>query len=126
MCTGLFSCMDQKHVLLDNNLSRLEQLLEQQWRRQQAASTILTLTDTIARILSESLETTGAHGTELKESAENLYDAAGTLFDNPSQPRYWYDVRRHCNQTRQIFSDELDQLRQRCASAGVSVAMNQR
>lgn len=121
MCTPLFSCMDQKHAVIREDLAAVGRLLSREPRDAGAAAWALSLADRLFRITMGHGDGTGdedSPSTELQEAACELYDAAGKILEVPTDRQCWEDVERGYRQTLEAFHRELNQLRRACGSAG--------
>lgn len=120
MCTGLFSCMDQKHVVLRKHISQMGDLLEERPEEGRGLSKLLSLADILSRVAAE---TEGAStpkcGNDLSDVTAMLYEVTGQLFDDPKSSRRWQNLRRQHRVVRQVFERELERLRHSCAEAGL-------
>lgn len=122
MCSPLFSCMDQKHVIVREDLQAVGNLLSREPRDAEAASWALSLADRLSRITMGKKGGCGdeaSPSSELQEATARLYDAAGEVLDAPTDRKCWEDFERCYHKTRNAFCRELKQLRRACGSAGV-------
>lgn len=126
MCSPLFSCMDQKHVIVREDLLAVGTLVNKKVRDAEAASWALSLADRLSRItMDDNTERGGDEATpstELQEATRRLYATAGKLLDAPKEGECWEEFERCYRQTLDAFHRELNQLRRACGSAGMDPA----
>ena len=124
MCSPLFSCMDQKHAIVREDLLALGKLLSREPRDGEAASWALSLADRLSRMTTKRRRGSGGEAssspTELQVATSDLYDAAGDVLDIPTEPERWERFEECYQKARKAFHRELNQLRRACGAAGVA------
>ena len=114
MCSGLFSCMDQKHVVFRENINALGKLLAQKPYDRDSVSKALSLADALSRVVPGRRATGHA---ELHDVTSSLYETTCELFEEPDSSQRWQHVHREYLRTHAAFCRELEKLRRSCGAS---------
>ncbi len=117
MCSGIFSCMDDKKTISQMTLTAMEDLLQQESPDERCLSHMLSLTDRLYTIVAEGNRNRAGnprHHTELYHAADALYQETCNLFDDPTSQKLWQSVADKQLRCRQLFELEMEAFRASC------------